>query len=314
MTRALRVYATACTVGMFLVVVMGALVAQTGSAHGCGRSWPLCNGHLTPAWAFQSLIEYSHRAAAGMVGLMVVALGMWAWRLYGRLPEVRTLALTGIAAVCAQSLLGAAAVLWPQSAPILALHFGLSLTAFAAVLLLTIALPQRDQAVAPARMRPQPTPSGLAQSAWWLLVYTYLVVYLGAYVASSHSGLTCLGWPLCNGRVLPSLQGAVGIVWVHRLAALILLLWSLRCRSRVVAVARERSALRVAADWVVAALMLQVLSGALLVWTHLSVAAALLHSSLVCLLFGAEAFLWWQSRRSEAKGQRLWTRGDALPV
>ena len=34
------------TVGMFLVLLMGATVTSTGSGEGCGRSWPLCNGRI----------------------------------------------------------------------------------------------------------------------------------------------------------------------------------------------------------------------------------------------------------------------------
>ena len=42
---------------MFVVLVMGATVTNTGSAEGCGRSWPLCNGQFIPEFAVATLIE-----------------------------------------------------------------------------------------------------------------------------------------------------------------------------------------------------------------------------------------------------------------
>ena len=41
----------AAAAGMLVVLVMGATVTTTGSAQGCGRDWPLCNGRLVPDFA-----------------------------------------------------------------------------------------------------------------------------------------------------------------------------------------------------------------------------------------------------------------------
>ena len=76
MERILRGLAVAATVGMFLVLVMGATVTNTGSAQGCGQSWPLCNGRLVPEFTVATAIEYSHRAVTGVEGLLVVALAV----------------------------------------------------------------------------------------------------------------------------------------------------------------------------------------------------------------------------------------------
>ena len=43
-----RRLADVTAVGMFLVYAMGTLVTSTGSGHGCGKSWPLCNGRFVP--------------------------------------------------------------------------------------------------------------------------------------------------------------------------------------------------------------------------------------------------------------------------
>src|SRR6266852_5424981 len=71
---ALRWLAVAAAGGMFLVLVMGAAVTNTGSAEGCGRSWPLCNGQFVPEFTVSTAIEYSHRAVTGLESLLVVGL------------------------------------------------------------------------------------------------------------------------------------------------------------------------------------------------------------------------------------------------
>src|SRR3977135_3646630 len=58
-------------IGMLLVLVMGAAVTNTGSAEGCGRSWPLCNGQFVPEFTVATAIEYSHRAVTGLGGVLV---------------------------------------------------------------------------------------------------------------------------------------------------------------------------------------------------------------------------------------------------
>src|SRR5690348_3041864 len=80
--QVLRPLAAATCVGMLLVLVMGAAVTNTGSAEGCGRSWPLCNGQFVPEFTVATAIEYSHRAVTGLESLLVVGLtlamiGVW---------------------------------------------------------------------------------------------------------------------------------------------------------------------------------------------------------------------------------------------
>src|SRR5207253_2728182 len=127
--------ALATALGMFLVLVMGAAVTNTGSAEGCGRSWPLCNGQFVPEFTVATAIEYSHRAVTGVESLLVVALTLAMLSLRRRHTEVVVLALLMFGTLLLQAGLGAGAVLWPQSALMLATHFGVSLVAFASTFL-----------------------------------------------------------------------------------------------------------------------------------------------------------------------------------
>src|ERR1700745_3988930 len=135
MLRLVRWLAVGATGGMFLVLVMGAAVTNTGSAGGCGRSWPLCNGQFVPEFTVATAIEFSHRAVTGVESLLVVALTAVMLVPLRDRTQSRVLALLMLGTLLLQAGLGAGAVLWPQSPLMLATHFGVSLVAFAATFL-----------------------------------------------------------------------------------------------------------------------------------------------------------------------------------
>src|SRR5438270_10912544 len=104
---AMRWLAGATCLGMLLVLVMGAAVTNTGSADGCGRSWPLCNGQFVPEFTVATAIEYSHRAVTGVEGVLVVALVAVMLRVLGTDREVVTLAVLVLGTLLLQAGLGA---------------------------------------------------------------------------------------------------------------------------------------------------------------------------------------------------------------
>jgi heme A synthase len=69
-------------------------------------------------------------------------------------------------------------------------------------------------------------------------------VMLGSWTRINGAGLTCPDWPLCHGRLLPSMAGGTIWEWLHRLLAfcvaplvvsLIVLAWRKRDRSAFIA-------------------------------------------------------------------------------
>ncbi|QIA26431.1 heme A synthase [Thermaerobacter sp. PB12/4term] len=280
----LRWLAVVATVTMFLVVVAGALVTATGSGEGCGRSWPLCG---SPEWTLQAVIEFSHRVISGIAALAVVALAVLAPRRLGGRRDARWLAAVAVVFLFLQAGLGAGVVLWGQSDAVLALHFGISLVSFASVALLSLRVLRG--AAAPAGRAGQEGPGSgghgvpavLRRGLWLVLGYTYLVVYTGAYVRHTQSSLACPAWPACG----TAWEGAALVQMVHRLAAGALLvgLGILVVMAR--RHGRELPAL-VRGTWLAAGLaVLQAASGAYVVLSRLELAAAMLHSSIMALLF-----------------------------
>lgn len=62
--------------------------------------------------------------------------------------------------------------------------------------------------------------SRLARYAWFVLTFNVGVILLGALVRATGSGAGCgQSWPTCQGKVIPSLEGATAIEFTHRLAS-----------------------------------------------------------------------------------------------
>jgi len=293
---------------MFLVLVMGAAVTNTGSAEGCGRSWPLCNGQFVPEFTVSTAIEYSHRAVTGVEGLLVVALTAIVLRLWRTDREAVVLALLMLVTLVLQAGLGAGAVLAPQSPLMLATHFGVSLVAFASTFLTAALVFERTRTASAAPYQQQRAPGAFRRWVLGVGLYVLAVVYLGAYVRHAGISLACADWPLCNGQVVPSLEGPTGVVFAHRLGAvgvLVLLSW-LAWQARAVGVGSR------AATAALGLGVLQSLSGALVVWSQLGLFSTLAHAAIMALLCACLAYLvrlavrdggWVESRLPGARGR-----------
>lgn len=200
------------------------MVTKTGSGLECGNEWPLCHGKLIPAYTVGSLIEYTHRLFSGLAGLMSLASMFAFWRYARKRRDLLTYALLTLIFVVVQGGMGALAVIKSQSAAVMALHMGFSLIAFASSLMLALGA-RRIYLSGEENSTAEPKVSrGFRNLTWFTALYSYMVVYIGAYVSHTDSQGGCSGWPLCNGEWIPELSGGVGIVFIHRVAAALLFL------------------------------------------------------------------------------------------
>lgn len=304
-SRSAIVIAWVTTVGLFIVILIGFLDADTHSALGCGAMWPLCNGGVLPGPGMKSMIEYSHRAITGVVGILVAIMVVGAWRQAHDREEWKVLGGFGLGFVIVQAGIGAAAVLSAEPPPILALHLGFALLAFAGVALLTVALMQHRRELAGEesgyvlRQR-HPAPPVLRRWIWGTIGLLYAVIYLGAYVAQTQAGWACAGWPLCNGRWIPTLHGLTLVIFAHRVAALVVVAVAVRLLGLVVPLRHERPDLYRGGLTVVGLVVALALSGAVVVWSGHTTGSDLLHVALVTSLFTAVSYLCLQAMPSLA--------------
>src|ERR671916_162144 len=221
MERVAKWLAVAATVGMFIVLLMGATVTNTGSSEGCGKSWPLCHGEFIPEYAFETMVEYSHRLVTGVEGLLILGLSATAFPLRRRYPELKALIPLTLFTLILQSGMGAWAVKYPQTPPVMASHFGISLVCFASVFLVMRVLWETTPISAAAT---RAVPPGFRVLTWATLLWAVVVAYIGAYLRHSGAELACYTWPLCNGSLIPDLASpGIAAAWSHRLAALVAL-------------------------------------------------------------------------------------------
>ncbi len=132
--------------------------------------------------------------------------------------------------------------------------------------------------------------------SFWVAIITFGLVVFGGYVASSQSGLGCgPEWPLCNGEVIPTLQGETLIEFAHRVIGAFLGVLTIILFVKVV---RERTspAIRKAANGMVALLVFQLILGAIIVWFHLPTFIIASHLIIAMLFLACVLVIW---RRSE---------------
>jgi heme a synthase len=298
--RSLKWLAVATTIGMILVLLGGALVTKTESGMGCGRSWPLCNGEFVPTEITAELvIELAHRLVSGAVGFMVLILSIWTWKVIGHIRETKFLSFLSFFFLLLQGLIGAAAVKWEQSDFILALHFGISLISFAAVLLLTLLIFEIDKKFDVDKLI---IDRRMGFHIISISIYSYFVIYTGALVRHTKSSLVCRDWPLCinDSPALPTNL----FEWVqmgHRAAAGLIFIWI--GYVTYLAVKKYRQQKVIYWGWIIAFTLvsLQVLSGALVIFTQLNLFIALMHALFITCLFGVLSYFLFLLSRSRKK-------------
>ena len=199
--------AAACT---YLLIILGAVVRITGSGLGCGEHWPLCNGRLLPPLDLPTWIEWSHRLVAGLVTGLVTALAAYTWWL--RRGQIAYVALVLLAI---QVALGAITVKLSLPPWTVILHLGTAMLLLATLL------------VAAKGSSPR-----LRLGAVGLLLLAFVTVLLGALTANLGAATACLGFPLCNGQLVPEGNYTQDIHWAHRLLAYTLFAATLRWAQR----------------------------------------------------------------------------------
>ena len=283
---ALRRLAWVTLVLAFGQIVFGAIVRITGSGMGCGDHWPQCAGYWIPPLERPDLIiEVTHRYIAATLTIAIVVLLALAF-VRRRTPGVAGVggvlraALLAAALVVVAALFGAATVkLELTNTAVIVTHLSIAMSLLA-VLLVVI---QRS-----SEQRPAPTAESLVSLRTLRATYSacalvFVALVLGALTAHVPGANTaCGGFPLCDGRLFPSIP-AQHVQYTHRVIALIVLLHT----GGLAFLVRRRGDTRVLtlARLTFGAVVLQVLLAAFLVELNLPLILRSLHEAVGTLIW-----------------------------
>lgn len=292
-------------IGLFCVNIMGFIDTYTQSAYGCGHEWPLCNGAVIPShWGLHTKIEFAHRGIVGVMTLLLLIVSVILWVRYHAWKEIRILILGTLSFVFLEALLGAAGVLFSDPPAVLASHFGISLLAFDGVFLLVIVTLQLrknlrrgkllSESRGPFPLRSPLPDYRLRKWVFFTLFYVYLEMYIGAYIASTHSGYVFRGWPFPK-ESYAEYHLAFILDCIHRSMALGLLLLLVFIFLRALRIRNTRPDLFYGSITALILVLLQAASGFLLIATHLRLSAYVIHVSLISLLFAMLGYLGLQT-------------------
>jgi heme A synthase len=279
----------ATAIATFVLIIVGGVVRVSDSGLGCGpagsgfHGWPFCNGDVVPGMDLNSVVEYTHRAVAGIVSLMIVAIVVLAWR---RHRECLGTAVGLLVLILAQAALGGATVEDNLEEAYVAAHLCLAMLLLGGLLYLY----RNVSGTAIADGGPRLRVLGIAAS-----VAVLCTIVAGGYMAGTQNyGRTDyqLGdgahhacgkqFPTCNGEFMPF--GKARLVDIHLTHRAFMYLAALLVISLVVVAIRRGVLTRWA--WGLAALLaVQILVGALNVWLDEYELLIVLHLALGTLLW-----------------------------
>jgi heme o synthase len=281
----------------FGLIVLGGVVRITGSGLGCGEHWPRCNGEWFPPLDLPTLIEIGHRWAAALVSVFVLAVAVVAWLRHRSEPALRNPALLALVLLVVQVLLGAVTVKLSLPPWVIITHLANAMLLLATLMVVGLRAGAPEGPEAP-RLGARHASHGLVLATAAL---GFIVILFGAQVANFHAGMFCLGFPLCDGGILPPLSGRGALHWSHRVLAYLFLGLALMMVVRVSGRHDPDSRqLRRAAGMVLAATVAQIAVGGAMVLHLLPPALRALHLLAGTLVWASLVVLVFRSRRTSA--------------
>ena len=205
-------------------LVFGAIVRITGSGMGCGDHWPKCYGRWFPPLNRPDLvIEVMHRYLAALLVFTLLALVVMAVRArsepgVGGRGGVLRAAVTAFSLVVAAAVFGGVTVKLGNAPMATVGHWLIAALTIAAVATAAIRTGALGGAAALAQ---HATPRARRGAMIAAIMGLVVVMLCGLTAKTPGASWGCLGFPLCNGVLLPS-EPAQHVQMTHRLVAFML--------------------------------------------------------------------------------------------
>ncbi len=321
----------ACFTGVatFLLIILGGIVRVSDSGLGCGpagsgfNGWPLCEGDVIPGASINSIVEYAHRTLAGIVGLLMFALAVLAFRRYRAHRGIVRASIAAAVLVVLQGLLGAVVVEENLDEALVATHLLLAMLLLALVIYIWRA--SRPEVIGAPAADGGPRFKGLALGSAGLVLGT---IVAGGYMAGTQNYGRAdyqLGdgahhacgreFPTCNDAFLPF--GESRLVDIHLTHRVFVYLATIAVITLVITALRRRPSAGVVrlAHAAAGILLLQLVLGALNVWLEEYEVLILAHLAVGTLLWGVLASLVFQLYRVKAPaGSSSAREPEAVPA
>lgn len=280
-------------VTLFLVIA-GASVTSTGSGLAV-PDWPLSFGQFFPPMEGGVFYEHGHRMIAGVVLVLMLVLTVWLYKKDDRV-WVRRLALVGMLSLVLQALLGGLTVLLKLPTQVSVSHAALAMAFFS--LTVSVAL-----FTSPGWMRAQADKrvaagASLSRLALITTAAIYLQILVGAVMRHTGAGLAIPDFPLSYGRIFPPyVSTPIMINYAHRVGALIVTVCVVFLIARIMRGHRGELDLYRPALLLSLVVVVQLLLGALTIWTRRSVVPTTAHVAVGAATLGVTLVIALRSYR-----------------
>ncbi|MFN8521442.1 MAG: heme o synthase, partial [Chloroflexota bacterium] len=295
----------------FVMVVIGVIVRSTGSGMGC-PDWPLCHGQvIPPAGDSAAWLESIHRWWGVVIGFVMLALLIEALRSQRRtraivVGSVAAFLLTGF-----QAWLGMITVAHNNSGESVTAHLATAMVLLAVTIFLFV------RAGYPEHLPRGGSSQRVTLQLAFAAITVYALLLFGSHVTALDATLAFPDWPLFGGQLIPGMDTSTATgqaqlaQFLHRFVAAIvgvivlgvtISLWRrVRASGTGAAEVPAGSAVLGLAGTAAALYGIQVIVGALQIWTTLAPWALTLHLALgaaIWGLFAAATFVAWYAARA----------------
>ena len=309
--------ALSSVVATYVMVVIGVVVRSTGSGMGC-PDWPLCNGDVIPALGDSAAwLESIHRWWGVLIGFLVLGLVVSAFRSQRATRSIVVGSLAALAMVGFQAYLGKLTVDMGNSAETVVAHLATAMILLGTFLFVFV------RSHFPAVLPRHGASGRLPLLVGFAALAVFALMLLGAETtcpgvdrgAAGCAALIFPEWPLFDGQLVPPFSADPAIAdlqmrqFAHRIAAAIVAVIVLVTTVVVWRAARGGTSDRRVSDaekmlglvgTAATLYAIEVIVGALQIWTRLEWWAVSLHLALGALvwtlLLGAALYGWYTAR------------------
>ena len=275
-----KIVALLSLVVSFIQITLGGFVRVSESGLGC-PDWPLCHGQIIPPMEFHTLIEYSHRLNGSVLGILVTILLIICLMNYRSEKQLTIANYSAFGLVVGAGILGGITVITELAWWIRLIHLGIAQILAACLMYIVwqfLFVNVRNVHIDLSPIR-----------AWkWKMVLCVSLVFLlmlsGSYMVGIGASSSCSSWPLCKGLSIP--EGLTYQVHMgHRYISVLSLAFVGYVAIELITHSNDSRLIKRIAHSVLGLIGVQIILGAITVWSGFSSHMKVTHLSVATLVW-----------------------------